>query len=70
MIFIYSFLDGETKWALDGPTDEDLVAVEDGQLEVLRTGGDATVETVNGQGEWSPVAEAEYLSTHGQEWHE
>jgi len=78
MIFIYSFIDGETKQAADGPTKEDLIAVEDGQLEVLKVvieGGEEEppyleVFTVNGQGHWEATAEAECLCTHGQEWHE
>lgn len=73
VIYIYSFIEGETKWSHEGPTQIDLDAVGDGQLEVLRVTVNAhgeTVEIVDGDGEWEPAVEAELAMTHGQEWHE
>lgn len=79
MIYIYSFLEGETKWSADAPTDCDLVAVADGQLSVLRVQTfldsdtkqpTAKVDEVDGDGTWSAATEAEYVMTHGEEWHE
>ena len=69
MIYIYSFLEGETKWSADAPTDCDLVAVADGQLSVLRVDYQK-VDEVDGDGNWSAATEADYVMTHGQEWHE
>lgn len=80
VIYIYSFIEGETKWSHDGPTQIDLDAVGDGQLEVLRVRylppdhswdvDSMEVHSVDDTGKWELATEAELAMTHGQEWHE
>ena len=71
MIYIYSFIEGETKWSDKEPTEIDKEAVADGQLEVLRVMYNMTeVHTLDEHGEWVPTDQSEVVMTHGQEWHE
>lgn len=77
-VYIYSFIEGETKWSKDGPSEIDLDAVGDGQLSILKIvieGGEEEppyqkVFEVDPDGKWNPATEAELAMTHGQEWHE
>lgn len=67
MIYLYITFE-TTKKCTEGPTEIDIQAIENGELQVIRVSHLGVHELVGD--EWVDVEEAEIVQTHGQSWHE